>query len=530
MLNALVMTSVSLLLNTIGMSFRVYQSNQIGAEGIGLLQLVLSVYFMATNLAIAGVHYAVTRLVSEHLATGNTCAVRQVMRRCFQLCLLFGCGAGGLLFFAAEPIGLYWLRDARTILSLRALAVGLPFFSVSCCVRGYYLAARNALKPASGQTLEQLCNIGVILLTLHFFLPYGLEYACCGIAVGMTVGEMAGCLYIYILYRWEVRKKYPCCKGPVTKVKKILSISMPICGGSTLRTALSAVENALIPAGLKKYGASYQESLSSYGILKGMVMPVLTFPAAFLSAFSMMLVPEMAEAKAVGDQKGISRIARQVFHIAALFSVLIVGVFLFFSPELGELLYHNAAAGELMRIMAPLIPFLYLDTIVDAMLKGLDEQVYGLKVNTADSSFRVVLIFVLLPVLGMKGYLIVTFFSTIFNASLSIGRLLKVSRVTIQPVRWLITPALCAALSGFLSLILFQLAGRALHFSPLWAVVIKIALCAFLYVALLRLTGGITGEDARWIRQSFSGKSRRRGKARGKAAMQTSRLKGTQGD
>lgn len=497
LLNALVMTGLSLLMNTVGMAFRVYQSNKIGAEGIGLLQLVLSVYFMTTNLAVAGIHYAVTRLVSEHLATGNHDAVRQVMKRCLQLCLLFGCGTGLLVFFAAEPIGLYWLRDGRTILSLKVLALGLPFFSISCCTRGYYLAVRNAMKPASGQTIEQIINILVTLGALHLLLPYGIEYACCGIAAGMTAGEIAGCLYIRCLYLWEIRKKFPRKTGKSIHPWNILSISLPISGGSTLRTALSAVENALIPAGLKKYGASYQESLSNYGVIKGMAMPVLAFPSAFLSAFSMLLVPEMAEAKAVHNQKTINRIASQVFQLSFLFSILIVGIFFFFADDFGLLLYQDPSVGSFLRILAPLIPFMYLDSIVDAMLKGLNEQVYGLKVNTADSSFRVLLSFLLLPLLGMKGYLIITFFSTIFNASLSMGRLIKVSRVTIHPVRWLLLPSAGAVLSGLASAAAAPFLGKCFSLSLLWGLIIKIAICVLLYFLFLLATGVITKEELR---------------------------------
>lgn len=48
--NAAVLTGTSLVTRTIGISFRVYMSNIIGAEGIGLYQLICAVYFLPQRL------------------------------------------------------------------------------------------------------------------------------------------------------------------------------------------------------------------------------------------------------------------------------------------------------------------------------------------------------------------------------------------------------------------------------------------------------------------------------------------------
>ena len=96
--------------------------------------------------------------------------------------------------------------------------------------------------------------------------------------------------------------------------------------------------------------------------------------------------------------------------------------------------------------MAPIVPLMYLDSIVDGMLKGLDQQVSTLKYNFSDSLLRVLFIAVLLPVFGMKAYVFVLFFSEIFNASLSIHRLLKVTDLTVDVVDWVLLPAVTGAL------------------------------------------------------------------------------------
>ncbi len=508
------MTATSLLLSTIAMAFRVYQSNKIGAEGIGLFQLVLSVYFLFTNFAISSLNFAATRLISEKMAGGNAFAVKRIMQKCFAFCISFGLATGITLFFCARPIGVYWLGDQRTVLSLRVLAAGLPFFSISCCVRGYFLAVRNSAKPSSGQLLEQLVNIGVVIATISFFLPLGLEYACCGIAVGMTAGEICGCLYIYLHYRLERRKKFQKERGGAVPVRRILGIALPISASSCLRSALSAVENVLIPAGLKKHGASYESSLASYGMLKGMVMPVLTFPSAFLAAFSMLLIPEMAEAMAKNNRKQISYIAGRVFHTALLFAIPVMGLFLFFAGDFGLALYRDSSIGVYIRLLAPLIPFMYLDTIVDAMLKGLDEQVYYMKINAFDSTTRVALIFFLLPLWGMKGYILVTFFSTLFNSSLSICRLIRVSRLHLKVADRLVKPVISMILSGLCTRFFFTSAPFAAIPAGLM-VILEILCFLILYLFVMRVIRGIRQEDIGWIRRIFRGGGAPKAKATG---------------
>ena len=136
--------------------------------------------------------------------------------------------------------------------------------------------------------------------------------------------------------------------------------------------------------------------------------------------------------------------------ITLLFSFLITSVLIVYAEDLGELFYGSQQAGAFLRIMAPIIPLMYVDSIVDGMLKGLDQQAYSFRYNFIDSIMRVILIAVLLPLFGVKAYIFILFLSEIFNASLSISRLLKVARVDVDIIGWILTPAVSAALLYYL--------------------------------------------------------------------------------
>ena len=133
------MTITALILRTIGIFFRIYMSNKIGAEGMGLYQLIFSIYVLAATFASSGICTAVTRMVTDELATGTKKSVLRILRRAVVLSALIGLLSAALVFFGADFIGNVWLKDARAIPALKILTPSLPFMGITSCLRGYFI-------------------------------------------------------------------------------------------------------------------------------------------------------------------------------------------------------------------------------------------------------------------------------------------------------------------------------------------------------------------------------------------------------
>ena len=88
--NTALLTGSSLLMNCIGMAFQIWLVGRIGTAGIGLYQLVCSVTALSATVAISGIRFACTRLVSEELGLENSAGIRGAMRRCTAYGLFFG--------------------------------------------------------------------------------------------------------------------------------------------------------------------------------------------------------------------------------------------------------------------------------------------------------------------------------------------------------------------------------------------------------------------------------------------------------
>ncbi len=155
-----------------------------------------------------------------------------------------------------------------------------------------------------------------------------------------------------------------------------------------------------------------------------MAMPVLLFPSSFLTAVSALLLPEISEAYSLQNAQRIKKMFLKVFQYTIMLSLLFSGIFIAFSRDFGMLIYQNADAALLIMLLAPLVPLIYLDFIVDSMLNGLNQQMKTLKINILDYTLRIGLILILIPKYGFFAYIAIYYLSTMLNAFLSIRHLL----------------------------------------------------------------------------------------------------------
>lgn len=446
--NSLLMTATLLITRTIAVAFNIYVSQSIGAEGVGIYRLVSSVYIFATTFATSGITLAVTRTVTDSLALNRPQHAKRIVTICLAIAVTLSIAMGLILFFSASNIGINFLHDVRTVLSLKVLAFSLPFMAVSASLRGYFLAVRTVIKTSGEQLFEQLIEIIIFAVIIVPFSQKGISYACCALAVSTAFGEVASCAYSYLLYKLDIRRFKVRSETPRGILKKLAAIGLPVAGSSCLRSGLSMIENALIPSGLQKYGLSNKKALEDYGVITGMAVPVLMFPSVFLSSFSMLIIPEMSEANSEHRVNGIAHMAKRILKATFFFIIPTTVFFMTFANELGYLLYKRDDVGMYIKILALTVPFLYLDNVVDGMLKGLNQQLHYFTYNIIDSTIRVILALLLIPHYGIKAIIIIMFVSAILNSTLSTLRLIKVAKVEIKIFDWIIKPtAICIVLA-----------------------------------------------------------------------------------
>lgn len=499
--NALMLASVNIFLRLISVSFNAYVSEKVGAEGMGLFTLVMSVYGFAVTLATSGVHLAAVRLSAEALACGTS--RRAVMRGCTAYSLLFGIFSSVTLLALSAPIGIYLLGDARTVPSLRVLAVSLPAISLTSALSGYFTGVRRVYKNVIVSVSEQFVKIALCSVLLLLIAPAGVEYACLAVVGGSAVAEGMSLLCSLVLYLTDADRHARAEDTRTSPLRRTAAIAFPVAVGSYARQGLLTAEHLAIPWGLRRSGASSETALASYGVLHGMVFPLILFPSAVLGAFSGLLVPEFTHAHELGDTEHIRRMAEKVLRTSLLFSLGVAGIFLSFSHEIGSGMYPATDAGTFLSLLAPLIPVMYLDSSVDAMLKGLGEQLHCMKINIADSAVSLALVVLLLPRFGMAGYIAVLYVCELMNAALSISRLLAVTGLRVSLGRWIAKPILSVILATT-AVRLLSSYGAVPLIGTGESAAARIAAVAVLYMILTAVTGAVGKEDAAFLRGIFA--------------------------
>ncbi len=500
MKNAVIMTITAILLRGIGIFFRIFLSNRIGAEGMGLYQLIFSIYVLGSTFASAGISTAVARLITDELVCGTARSVKRILRRSILLSILIGVASAAIIFGAATPISRWFLKDMRAVPSLKILGISLPFMGTTSCLRGYFMARRKSACTSAAQITEQLARMLFITLLLQLLDGRGLAYTCLAVIFGDSLAEIVSCLFMTVGHLLDQRKichltpSVQCEKPSRGVLYRIMSIALPITGGRYLNSALRTVENILVPNKLTAFNGSSERSLSEFGMLKGMAMPLLFFPSSFLSSLSTLLIPELSEAHTLHQQNKVKRAVVRVLQLTLLISVLLSGLFTVFAYDLGEVLYHSETVGFLLRVLAPLMPVMYLESIVDGMLKGLGQQVSSLIYSVLDSASRIALILFLVPARGMEGFLFIMVLSNLLTSSLNLGRLLKVTGVRMRWGDWIFKPLLAVSLSCAVTV----LVGRmpiARGFTTLPRMLLGGALITVLYAGLSLLLGTLRWQD-----------------------------------
>ena len=199
----LVLTATSLASQLLGFVYRIFLSRLIGAEIMGLYQLIMPVYAVILSITAVGLTVAVSNLSSEYHARGNPTAVRP--RCCAAAC------AGFLILFAAVA--------AAVAIVLRP-HLGLPAggrphpagpaasAALSCCspewricTSTFSTAPGNIRPPAAVELCEQVIRTGAVLALLVLFLPQSAERTVGLIVLGMILCEVFSAAALALLYR-----------------------------------------------------------------------------------------------------------------------------------------------------------------------------------------------------------------------------------------------------------------------------------------------------------------------------------------
>ena len=392
---AVLLTVLGAVSQLLGFGYRVALARMVGAQVMGLYQLLMPMYAVVLSLTAVGLTAAVSNLTAQYLARGNSRGADQALRACLKLFLLVLLPVGGWLIFASDFVSVVLLGDARTQLGLILLVPCVALTGVENFHKHWFYGAGLVRPPAVTELCEQLVRSAAVLGLLWLFLPQYPERAVGLVVAGMVICEVFSTVTLAVLYR---RRRRGVLSGPgepgAVRRRRIAAIALPVGLNALLGNLLGAANAALIPQKLVEGGMARENAIAQLGVVCGMTLPMLALPTVFLGALNLVLLPRLARARALDRWDRVQQLA-----LPTMAWMTVVG------PALGRLLFGRPVDGYLLPLAAVMALSCFC-SVLGAILNGVGRQgtVAAISLLGGGVQLALTLVLVPLPGVGMGGY------------------------------------------------------------------------------------------------------------------------------
>lgn len=421
LIGTLILTSSGIITRILGFFYKIYLSNTIGAVNLGLYQLVFPIYAICHTIYVSGIQTSLSQKIAtlKHDKTLHQNSINYLIHALF-LSFIPAVLLSIIIYANADFIANRILLESSTAMYIKNIVVVFPFCSFTSCMNGYYYGLKKTLIPALSQFVEQFCRVSIIILLVSSGI-FNKENGALIAVVGLIIGELAAAIFSFIALLLRTISNHLSLKICIKKerLKQILSPAIPLTSNHLLLNILSAIESTLIPFLLKNNGLNNNDALSLYGILMGMSIPFILFPSAVVNSYAVMLLPEISQANSQNDKVHIVKTINDVIYICASTGIFALFIFIEFGTNLGILIFNNSYAGEFISSLAYICPFVYLSTSLNSILNGLGKNTTVFINNLISMILRIFMLVILIPKIGVNGYLVALaislFFITILN-------------------------------------------------------------------------------------------------------------------
>ena len=417
----------SVVAKMLGALYRIPLTNVLGAEGMGMYQLVFPVYALFMVLATAGIPTALSRTVAEKRATGESTRkyLSVSMLALFLLGLIFATIMAVFSKFLAQKQG-----NADTYPGFLIIAPAIVCVCVISGFRGWFQGEMYMLPTALSNVVEQVVKLAVGLGLSYALAKRGVVYAVCGALLGVTVSEIATVLYMLLTYlvRSAKQKKENAltarvaverAEGDVAKrarfritkaeAKGILHVALPIAAVSVLMPLSSFFDSVIVVNMLKVFGLEKSVATAQYGIISGPVNSLINMPVVAIMSLAVAIVPSVSASRVTRDIDGVMLKSSLCVRLAYLLGIPFAFYLAVFAQNVIGALYPDLSYGNaivavnVLRITAANVVFLSTMQIYVSLLQALDKTKYAVLSLVCAIIVKIVLGAVLTRYIGING-------------------------------------------------------------------------------------------------------------------------------
>lgn len=391
-----------LITKLLGMIIKIVMSRLIGAEGLGLYMMILPTFSLFITISQFGLPVALSKLVAED--TKNN---KRLMFSIIPISLIINIILILIILLIAPYLSNSLLHNKNTYFSILAIAVVIPFTTISSITRSYFFGKQQMFPHVISNITEDVVRLIIMLIGIPFFLPKGITYTVCFIVLSNVLSELASILVLFLFLPKNFKIKKRDLIPNKTYIKESLSIGVPNTTGRFIGSIGYFLEPIILTSVLLYSGYSQSFITREYGILSGYVMPLLLLPSFFTMAISQALLPVVSKEYVKGNNNSVKRKIKQGIGFSLLIGLPATILFLIIPEFFLSLIYHTNLGVDYMRILAPICLFQYIQAPLSSSLDAMGKSKDVMASATLGMITRTVLLFICsLLKIGLYGLII----------------------------------------------------------------------------------------------------------------------------
>ncbi|MEK5185720.1 putative polysaccharide biosynthesis protein [Solibacillus sp. FSL W7-1324] len=478
----------------LGFLYRMQFMRIAGEEAVGLYMTAYPTFIFFISLIQLGIPIAISKLIAEYHAKRKTEHVTSVMKTAIKISAISIILFSPFIYFAIPYIAKVLLHNENLIFTLYISLFTIPIVIFSSLIKAYLQGLAKIAPTAWAQLLEQLVRIGLIVVLLPYFISESPAMTAAA-AMGITaIGEVFSLLFLAIFYKRSSRMFKKGSTG-TSFTKPIFNIALPSAGSKLFGTFTWFLEPIIFLKALTVSGLAAGAATTLYGIISGVHIPLLLFPAFIPAALAIVLIPAVSSALASNNYTLLNKRITHSLRLSSLIGCMAATVFFIHGDELTMVLFHLEENRGYMKILAPIFYFYYIQSPLHSILQALDEAQAAMMNSIYGGIGKLFLLFFLAsqPAIQEKGAIIAIGFGVLITSFLHIASIKQQKKINVG-FRFFVLPYGIFILTSFVQPIIA--AGMPL--------MISVAITIGFVLLLLFITKQIRFNDFQYLRSIFS--------------------------
>ncbi|MGN1208210.1 MAG: oligosaccharide flippase family protein [Christensenellales bacterium] len=458
---AIILGLSAIICKILGAIFRIPLTSLLGAEGVGIYQLVYPIFALCLVASSSGIPVAISKIVSKEYSGENFKNIKKIFNNSLKIMIFLGVFFAFLIVLLCKPIARLQ-GNSNLWICYVALSPSIILGSIISCYRGYFQGFEIMKHSAISQIVEQLLKLIFGLLFAYIFLKFGLIFGVFGAFFGIFLSEFFAFLYLFFVYKSkDLNIDFSTNKSEIYSNKQALSMiikeSIPITLTAIIVPFLGVIDSLIITKLLSVSGFDFEVSSILYGLDSGVVSSLINLPIAFVVSISVSLMPSISSSFALKNDTDISFKSKFAIKIVWYFTIPCAILFFFLSKEICYFLYGNLSsnlidqlncASIMLKIGSFSIIYIALNQILTTILQATNESYYSFYVLLFSSIIKIILTIVLVvdKNINIYGLVIADVVCYALSAILNMAKVRKKIRLKFDFYEILIVPLFGAIL------------------------------------------------------------------------------------